>query len=129
MSTSTSRIFPGWRGEYLPEGGGRALPRQVAQLHAPLTFGNPSLTRVSQPGQWGNVSENSGKRLPDSFSSAEFRMYSCATVITIQIDDTFRPLVMRFLPYSSLSTADVDLFGSFSWCCNLGAPLSRAITD
>jgi hypothetical protein len=37
--------------------------------------------------------------------------------------------VMRFLPYSSLSTADVDLFSFFSWCCKLDAPLSRAITD
>lgn len=42
------------------------------------------------------------------FTSAEFRMYSCPTVIKIQTDDIFRPFVMRFLPYSSLSTADVD---------------------
>jgi hypothetical protein len=49
-------------------------------------------------GQRGNVSKNSGKRLPDSFTSAEFRMYSCATVIKIQIDDISRPFVMRFLP-------------------------------
>jgi hypothetical protein len=58
----------------------------------------------------GNVSKNSGKRLPDSFSSVDFRMYSWATVITIITDDTFRLFVMRFLPYSILSTADVDLF-------------------
>ena len=36
-----------------------------------------------RPGQWGNVSKNSGKRLPDSFSSIDFRMYSWATVITL----------------------------------------------
>jgi hypothetical protein len=34
-------------------------------------------------GQLGNVSKNSSKRLPDSFTSAEFHMYSCATVITM----------------------------------------------
>jgi hypothetical protein len=33
--------------------------------------------------QGGNVSKNSGKRLPDSFSGTDFRMYSWATVITI----------------------------------------------
>jgi hypothetical protein len=75
----------------------------------------PDQVRFSRPSgsgwsQLGNVSKNSSKRLPDSFAGAEFHMYSCATVITIHTDDTFGPFVMRFLPYSNLSTADVDLF-------------------
>ena len=44
---------------------------------APLAFHSRGF------GQGGNVSKNSGKRLPDSFSSVDFRMYSWATVITI----------------------------------------------
>jgi hypothetical protein len=49
------------------------------------------LQSAAASGQWGNVSKNSSKRLPDSFTSAEFHMYSCATVITIKNDDTSRP--------------------------------------
>jgi hypothetical protein len=71
-------------------------------------FAHSSPGRCLEP--VGNVSKNSGKRLPDSFTNAEFHMYSWATVIKKQNDDTFRQFCYVVLPFSSLSTADVDLF-------------------
>jgi hypothetical protein len=58
---------------------------QVVKAGKPSRFAPAPLASLffAVSGQWGNVSKNSGKRLPDYFSGAAFHMYSCATVITI----------------------------------------------
>jgi hypothetical protein len=104
----------------------RPSPRARRTEHPSMGFASrfslvPSAVFSSR---WGNVSKNSGKRLPDSFTGSEFHMYSWATVIKITIDDTFRPFVMRFFAFFELIDSDVDFFRSFSWCCRLDSPLS-----
>jgi hypothetical protein len=67
-----------------------------------------------------------GKRLPDSFFGAVFRMYYYETVIAIYISgDNPREFVRRFLPYSS-STTNVDSLVFSPGCCKLDAPLRTA---